>query len=363
VALTVLSIAFPFAPVGPQAVGGAEQVLTHLDRALTDAGHRSVVVACEGSRPSGQLIPVSLPDDVVLEEPVLSSIRRNCQESIDRALRAFSVDLIHMHGLDFYRYSLPREIPTLVTLHMPISWYDPGVLKTFGKRAQFCCVSNAQKSTCPPYLSETPVIENGVEVSTASEHSEKSDFAVVMGRICEEKNQHAALEAGSRAGTRVLVSGQVFPYPEHKRYFDEKVTPLLCPTSNGVTHEFIGPVFSTQKIRILASAKCLLHPTLAPETSSLIAMEAIAAGTPVIAYPAGALRDIISDGKTGFLVRNVAEMADAILRVDSISRDRCRDEAVRRFSRDEMARRYFRIYQTLLNKDSQLNPLMQSALS
>jgi glycosyltransferase involved in cell wall biosynthesis len=260
-----------------------------------------------------------------------------------------------MHGLDFHRYALPPGIPTLVTLHMPISWYDPEVLEKFRHRVQFCCVSDAQKSTCPPHLSRIPVIENGVEIPAEPRQGKKSNFAVVMGRICEEKNQHAALEAGSLAGTSVLLYGRVFPYADHKQYFNRKIEPLLRDQSDGVRHRFLGPVCADQKLEMLSFAKCLLHPTLAPETSSLIAMEALAAGTPVIAYPAGALRDIVSDGLTGFLVRDIAEMAEAIRKVDRISPAICRFEAAHRFARDQMAVRYISLYQTLVESPGRLD--------
>jgi len=332
-------------------VGGAEQVLSHLDQALTQSGHTSVVVACQGSRASGELVSVALPDGVVLEGPEMARLRRNFQEAIDRALATHSVDIIHMHGLDFHRYVVPSDIPTLVTLHMPIPWYGPEVLDKFRHRAQFCCVSHTQESTCPPHLRGIPVIENGVEIPADSGRTEKSNFAVVMGRICAEKNQHAALEAGSLAGTSVLLSGKVFPYSEHKRYFEEKLEPLLRDAHNGVEHRFVGPVPPTKKREMLSSAKCLLHPTLAPETSSLVTMEALAAGTPVIAYPSGALREMVRDGSTGFLVNNVTEMAEAIGKVDRISREECRSEAKLRFARERMIDSYFEMYRRLLKSD------------
>jgi hypothetical protein len=120
--LTVLSIAFPFAPVSPEAVGGAEQILSCLDQALVAAGEISLVVACEGSRSSGKLFSAPLPEREVLEEIDRSWCRKQFQAAIDSALSSHRIDLIHMHGLDFDEYALPAMIPLLVTLHMPIAW-------------------------------------------------------------------------------------------------------------------------------------------------------------------------------------------------------------------------------------------------
>lgn len=339
--LTVLNLAFPFAPVGPSAVGGAEQVLTDLDQVLVARGHRSLVVACERSRTAGTLF--ATPN--AAGEPDESARRRTravYRETLERVIGTESVDLIHVHGMDFYEYQYPAGIPVLVTLHMPISWYPPGVLKKYQRQVQFQCVSRDQQRTCPLELGDIPVVENGVRLRSMRA-AERSGFALVLGRICPEKNQHEALLAGTRAGIPVVLGGEVFPWPEHQRYFRQRVEPLLRST----IHRFPGSLPPKRKWDLLQRAKCLLHPTRAPETSSLVAMEAMAAGTPVIAYRSGALPEIVEDGVTGFLVDSAEEMADAIGRVDSIAPQACRAHAEKYFSKERMLRSYFRLYAAL----------------
>ncbi|PWU07220.1 MAG: glycosyltransferase family 4 protein, partial [Terriglobia bacterium] len=131
----------------------------------------------------------------------------------------------------------------------------------------------------------------------------------------------------------------VFPYDAHRQYFQEQLLPLLLPP-----HRHLGPVDFERKIRLLAGAKCLLVPSVAAETSSLVTMEALACGTPVIAFRSGALPELIDDGRTGFLVRNAAEMASAIGRTKEINSQECRREAERRFSANRMANDYFEYY-------------------
>lgn len=346
--LTVLSVAFPFAPVGPAAVGGAEQVLGHLDESLVAAGHSSIVVACEGSETAGRLFPAPLPRGEVLEEADRQWCRKQFQAAIDRALGAGGVDLIHMHGMDFDRYVLPADVPVVVTLHMPVDWYAPEIWPRFAGRVQFACVSETQRRSCPEALRDrVVVVQNGVPLPEGGA-VEKEDFAVVLARICPEKNVHEAFDAGSRAGVRVVLAGQVFPYKEHQRYFCERVKPLLERRNGGLRHEFLGPIETERREELLARARCLLHPTVAPETSSLVAMEAMAAGTPVIAYRSGALPEIVEDGVTGFLVNGVEEMTAAIGRVDSLSSEVCRATARRRFSRDRMVGRYLDLYERMV---------------
>lgn len=343
--LTVLSVAFGSAPVGPSAVGGAEQILTELDAALVAAGHTSLVMACQGSSSTGTLFPTPLLGSDLYDADSRRWCARQRQACLDRILSLYDVDLVHMHGMDFYEYKLPREIPVLVTLHLPVSWYPGEIWSRYSGPVQFQCVSERQRRSCPPALRDCPVILNGVALPAFIES--KSDFAIAIGRICPEKNQHEALEAGSLAGVRVLLGGQVFPYQDHRAYFYEQIVPLLGNHGLAIQHEFLGPLPSLRKLQLLGEAKCLLHPTLAPETSSLVTMEALAAGTPVIAYPSGALPEIVDDGVTGFLVHNVEEMAAAIHRAREIRPEDCRAAARQRFSRERMIQEYFQLYSAM----------------
>jgi glycosyltransferase involved in cell wall biosynthesis len=345
--LTVLSIAYSFAPVGPDCVGGAEQILTDLDYALVAAGYSSLVLACESSAAAGELIPFP-PLRNSLDSPGERQwCRAQLQAVLDRTLSQQQVDLIHMHGFDFHEYQLPLDIPVLVTLHLPLGWYPSTIWNSAPANLHFQFVSETQRLSCPAVLSDAPVIPNGVEISEAAKKGD--DFAMVLGRICPEKNQHTALEAGFLASTPVVMGGHVFPWREHKRYFQEKVVPLLEQRRNGIQHMFCGPLSRAKSRQLLALAKCLLHPTLAPETSSLVAMEAMAAGTPVIAYRSGALPEIVDDGVSGFLVNSAAEMAAAIHRVHTIHREACRATAAQRFSKQRMVEQYFQLYQKMIH--------------
>ena len=114
------------------------------------------------------------------------------------------------------------------------------------------------------------------------------------------------------------------------------------------THRrFLGPLGFARKRRLLSGARCLLVPSTAPETSSLVAMEALACGTPVVAFPSGALADLVEDGRTGFLVSSVAEMADAIAAAGQIDADTCRRTARERFDQAGMVARYLATYRQL----------------
>ena len=343
--LTVLNVAYPFAATGPDAVGGAEQVLAQLDAALVAAGHRSIVVAAEGSRVHGTLhaVPsVSGPITDTARGIVLAEHRR----AIRAAVARHAPDVIHLHGADFAGYlPPPGDIPLLATLHLPPAWYPQEIFSARRPDLHLHCVSRAQHASCPPGARLLPAIPNGVAVQALACRVHKRRYAIALGRICPEKNLHVALEAGRRAGFPVLLGGAVFPYEAHQQYYWEHVTPRLDRE-----RLFLGPLPFARKRRLLAGARCLLLPTLAPETSSLVAMEALACGTPVVAFPSGALPEIVDHGVTGFLVRDAAEMADAIAACAQLDPERCRAVARERFPLERMVSRYFDVYEQLARR-------------
>jgi glycosyltransferase involved in cell wall biosynthesis len=163
-----------------------------------------------------------------------------------------------------------------------------------------------------------------------------------MSRVCPEKGLHLAIDAAEKADVDLTIAGSVFEYPEHRKYYDSMIAPRLNSRIR-----FIGPVGAARKAHLLAGARCLLVPSLAPETSSLVAMEALASGTPVIAFRSGALTEILANGRTGFLVNDAEQMAHTIPRAGAISWDECRRVAEQRFSSDRMAAQYFDLYRSL----------------
>jgi glycosyltransferase involved in cell wall biosynthesis len=346
-ALTILSVAYPFAPVGVDAVGGAEQVLSALDHALVRAGHHSIVVACEGSEVAGRLVAVPRVEGLLDAEHIAAGRARHLR-AVASIVANRHIDVIHMHGVDFHSYLPPPGPPVLATLHLPVEWYPPAVFHPSRPDTWLQCVSQAQHETCDDdsacFLSP---IENGVDVAAFAGRHAKRRFALVLSRICPEKGIHIAIDAAKRAGMPLIIAGALFPYEEHRRYFVDAVLPRL-----DAERRFIGPVGFARKRRLLAAARCLLVPSLAPETSSLVAREALAAGTPVVAFAAGALRSTIDDGQTGFLVEDEEAMALAMQRAETISSEWCRDTARRRFSLDRMVAQYFAAYERLAPRAS-----------
>lgn len=342
--LTVISVAYPLTPVGPDAVGGSEQILTLMDAALVRAGHRSIVIACEGSAAQGTLVPTPKWDGDLTDE-IRSWAQERHRIAIEEALRRWNADIVHMHSLDFYAYMPAGRVPVLATLHLPPSWYPEEVFHFQRPNWFVNCVSRSEAESCPPGARTLPPVENGVDIERLTVNLCKRDFALALGRICPEKGLHLALEAAEKAEMPMLLAGEVYKYESHVEYYNSEILPRLSDT-----RRFIGPAGLRAKRRLMTQARCLLVPSLVPETSSLVAMESMACGTPVIAFPNGALPEIVEHGVTGFIVNSVDEMTAALVAVRDLDSEACRRAARERFSAERMTSRYIRLYEDLIRR-------------
>src|SRR5690349_4536025 len=233
--LAVLSVAYPLAPVGPDAVGGAEQILTFLDAALVDAGHHSIVVACEGSKARGTLFPIRITDWPLDE--ALAWVYERQVSTINRVLNEYPVDVVHMHGLNFAKCLPSQDVPVLATLHMPVSYYPAETFSLTRPRTFLQCVSASQRRSFPEAAHFLPPIENGVPFTGGEKPLATRKFCLALGRICPEKGFHFAIAAAERARTPLLLGGPVFSFNTYQKYFNEEI----APRCNGFAR-FIGPV-------------------------------------------------------------------------------------------------------------------------
>jgi glycosyltransferase involved in cell wall biosynthesis len=345
--MKILSVAYPFAPVRGDTAGGAEQVLYLLDQSLSRAGHQSYVIACEGSEVTGELLATPF-SEASSDTEVRRRIWAHCREAIAAGLEKWKPDLVHLHGLDFLEYLPPAGVPVVATLHLPPSWYDAGVFAIDRRGTWIHCVSGSQEEACPKAGNLLPFIGNGVPdllEDVPAGLKRRRRWAVSLGRICPEKGYHLAFSASAQARVPFLLAGHVYGYEAHQKYFREEILPRCGPGGR-----FIGTAGLRMKRRLLTGACCLLAPSLAPETSSLVAMEAGMCGTPVVAFRAGALPEIVQDGVTGFLVDDAQQMAGAIRECSRLDPLACRNSALIRFSASRMFSDYLRMYGRLVRE-------------
>lgn len=344
---TVLNVAYPFSAVNTDTVGGAEQVLLAIESQLAEYGIDSIVIAKSGSHVNGKLEEITVPDGEIGDNEK-KEVAYQVKKVIKNIVNQYHPDLIHFHGVDVANYLEQYPVPSLVTLHLPVNHYRLDLLQM--QNVYVNCVSSSQDSTLFGFKNKLKYIENGVGIPLNVKHIGKQSYALCIGRVCPEKGFHLAIQAAKKAKAPLYMAGEVFPYFEHVNYFERCVQPNI----DSVNCHFIGKIGGEKKMMMLENAKCVLIPSCIEETSSLVAMEALAHGTPVIAFNAGALKDIVQHGINGFLVNDTDEMCEAIRIASLISPDVCHKFAADRYDKNRMVKEYIDMYMNIIERNQML---------
>lgn len=348
--IRILYVAYPLLTVSDESAGGAEQILWTLEREMARRGALTTVAASAGSRVSGELFstgaPCTQPDDyerrrIEHEDRVVDFVRRRAREG-----KAF--DLVHDQSGSFWKRAAEIDSPVLATLHLPRSFYPAGSFDEVPENVSFNCVSDSQARNFADLKALIGVAPNGIALERFDADARRGigdrRGLLWLGRICEEKAPHLALEIAANAGLPITLAGQVYPFSYHQQYFEREVVPRLREMPNA---EFVSAPPAELKRGLLREARALLITSRADETSSLVAMEAAASGTPVIAFRRGALPEVVQDGLSGFLVEDGAQAVLALQKVSGISPKACVHCAQENFSAAKMAERYCTLYEQL----------------
>ena len=340
--LSIAMLAPPWIAVPPAGYGGIEAVIDVLCDELDESGHSVTLFAAPGSHSRATVVPV-------LAEPHPEAIGSALYEA-DHVARAFEkieraatsgrpFDVVHDHS-GFTALAMADRIPTPLvhTLHGPFTADIGAFYERHGSKAEIVAISQAQRRGAPPALRGMRVIPNPIAVDRCAFRAEKDDYLLWLGRMDECKGPHRAIDVARLARRRIVVAGPVQPGQE--QFFDEEIEPRLVPGRS----EYVGEVSGSPKQQLLARAAALLMPIRWAEPFGMVMIEALAAGTPVIAFPEGAATEIVIDGENGFLVSDEIEMAEATTRLHTIDPHRCRASVAGRYDGAVVARRYVAAY-------------------
>lgn len=330
-------------PVFPEANNAIYSHTAWLANGLVDLRHDVTLFASGDSNIKGKLTATSaqalakskISDDLI--KYYLSLQISKCYA------QANNFDIIHSHfTLLTSFYSCLVKTPTVQSIHSPIREELKPLLLNF-KNNKYISFSLAQRKTMPE-LNWTANIYHGVDTDRFSFNPAPQDYFLFLGRITEEKGVHLAIEAAKAANMPLIIAGRSYPA---EGYWHNQIEKHI----DGKMIRYVGEADLEKKIEWLRNAKGLLFPTQYAETFGLVMIEAMACGTPVIGWDNGSVNEIIQDKKTGYVVKSLDEMVEAIKNIDKISREETRKRAENFFSVKKMVRGYARIYERIIEED------------
>jgi glycosyltransferase involved in cell wall biosynthesis len=343
--------------VPPKLYGGTERVVAYLTDALVELGH-DVTLFASGDSLTKAKLAASWPRALRLDPDV-----KDCfvplfmqLESIGR--RAHEFDVIHAH-LDYFGYPLWRRLstPAVTTLHGRLDL--PELPALYGMYGDIPVVSISDSQRAPlPQANYVATVLHGLPQNLLAKGAGRGGYLAFLGRVSPEKAPDAAIRIAAKAGLPLKIAAKVDRVDEE--YFKTTVEPLL---SMGQV-EFIGEIREDQKGDFLGNAAGLLFPIAWREPFGLVMIEAMACGTPVIAFENGSVPEVLEHGVTGFIVRSEQEAIEGVARIGALDRDRIRAEFERRFTAQRMAQNYLKLYSRLIKarRSAAVEPMLGQEL-
>jgi glycosyltransferase involved in cell wall biosynthesis len=327
--------------VPPKLYGGSERIVAFLSDALTALGHDVTLFASGDSRVAGRLEPV-WPQALRLDSTIGDYLAPHVVMLEKIARRAGEFDIIHLH-VDYLGYPLARRlgVPFVTTLHgrldLPVLQH---VYEVF-RDVPVVSISDSQRDPLP-HANYVATIQHGLPERLLQPGFGAGGYLAFLGRISPEKAPDAAIRIASQAGIPIKLAAKVDKVDQ--QYFEDKIKPML--DAPGV--DFIGEISDAEKSEFLGNAAALLFPIAWREPFGLAMIEAMACGTPVIAFRRGSVPEVVDDGVTGFIVDSEDEAAGAARRLDALPRARVRRVFEQRFSARRMAEDYLAVYRRLI---------------
>lgn len=338
--------------IPPLTYGGTERVVFNLTEELVKKGHDVTLFASGSAKTSAKL--ESIHPKALFDDGIPGTNSTYPLLHITNALdQADKFDILHIHisrASEYVAFPLARFLKHKVvfTNHFPYP-ENPNqtdrhrILQKY-KDLNFISISNAQRKG-GENLNWTHTVYNGIDISPFTFNPDPDNYLCWLGRFASDKGALEAIKAAKAAGINIKMAGNVDTLKgEDREYFEKSIKPHI--DDNRV--EYVGEVNEEQKRKLLGSAQALLMPIKWNEPFGLVMAEAMACGTPVVAFRNGAAPEIVADTKTGFIVDTVSEMTERIKKIDSIDRHTCRARVETMFTSEKMADNYVKAYKDII---------------
>ena len=327
--LRIAMLAPPWIPVPAPGYGGIEEVVRLLCDGLSVHGHEVTLYAPPGSSSRASVVTLldeTHPDDIQIAQFEADHVARAFGAIDAAAEQGAPFDVIHDHvGHTALAMADRVGAPLVHTLHGPFTDDARRFYAEHGAKACIVAISQAQLDDAPPEMGGGRVVHNPIDCAEWPYREDKDDFLLWIGRMSPDKGPQRAIAAAREAGAPLVLAGPVQPGQE--AFFAQEVEPQLG--RDGI--EYVGEADAARKRELYQRARALLMPIRWPEPFGLVMVEALACGTPVIAFPEGSAPEIVEDGRTGFVVDDEHAMARAVERLDAIDPAACRAACEERF--------------------------------
>lgn len=339
--MRIAQVAPLYESVPPKLYGGTERVVSHLTEELVAQGHEVTLFASGDSVTSARFVPVC-PESLRLDETSQDYLAHHILMLEQVFSEKENFDIIHFH-IDYLHFPLSRlhAVRNVTTLHGRLDTPDLLPLYRVFADMPVVSISDAQREPLP-FINWQETVYHGLPEEDFRFHPEGGKYLAFLGRICPEKGVDQAIQIAKRAGMKLKIAAKVDR--ADVEYFETTIKPML----NHPLIEFIGEIGDPDKCEFLGNAAALIFPINWPEPFGLVMIEAMACGTPVIAYPFGSVPEVVENGHTGFVVNNVEEAAGAVARVSTLERAACREVFAERFSARRMTHDYLAVYERLI---------------
>jgi glycosyltransferase involved in cell wall biosynthesis len=339
--MRIAQVAPLYESVPPKRYGGSQRIVAYLTEELVKQGHE-VTLFASGDSVTGARLIAPCAEALRSARYYISPLTAHVLmlELVCKHLREFDLVHFHLNGFHF-AYCRRADVPNITTFHVAPSLPDLASLLDEFKEMSLVSISRAQQQSLP-WANWKANVYNGLPEHLYALHEERGKHLAFLGRIAPYKGVTEAIEIAKRFGMNLKLAGRADPNEPEHQYFLRAVKPLLDSSI-----EYMGEIGDVEKDEILGNAYALLFPINWAEPFGLVMVEAMACGTPVIAYNYGSVPEVIKEGTTGFIVNNVEEAVGALERVAHLSRVKCRQAFEERFTADRMCEEYVRIYEHL----------------